>query len=499
MMTNQAQHIERPQTGEHVSQGDTGMDTPTTDQTHANHPMHSPLTAQAVLTLQRTMGNGFTRGILQRQQAGHTADTLQRTLETYPEAERTAVQVSARPVDTAMVNVFAPFFTTAPSQPGWNGPSAIHSGLTLDIDSAIPANSPAGIPMRAGLDAVVHTISNSSPVVLAQNTMITIRLETAGIIARFTRLNHAGPPAGTPRVAPPPVDTVVIDQVGSIPAPVAAVPGTGATAGTTPTPPQSAQAQAGQAIWTAQGCQWGGTWQPADQNAVLEGLSQVPQGVLAQGLTFRRGTVHPTEPAEAGEFDTANNRITLFNIAFASSATQFGLSTVLTQTIAHEIGHAADLPTLDQALAAFNASQQTAANRRTLLAARSRSGSRWQADPADPTMLESAENPTDMAPAFRHAAQRDGMAVLPPTPAGGTAPTTAAGTPATLSGAPTSYGNTNWGEAFAESFSLFIADPDALRLTRPHIYDYMVVQFPAAGRAARPAPAPRGAASTRRR
>jgi hypothetical protein len=421
------------------------------------------------------MGNGYTRSLLHGAQG-----YIQRRLDSYPEAERTAVQVSARPIDTTMVNAFAPYFTQAPSQPGYNGARSMTSGLTLDIDAAIPANSPDGTPMRGGFEAVVHTLANSSPSTLPLNTMITVRLNTAGVIARFTRLNH-----GTP-----PVDTVVIDLVGAIPATPAAAPGS-------TTPPQSAAAQAGQTLWTAMNFQWGGTWQAADQTVVLEGLSQVPQGVLRNGITFHRGSVHPTNPAEAGEFDTSNNTITLFNNAFGATATQFGMSTMLTQTIAHELGHAADLPTLDQALADFNASQQRAADRTRLMDTRSPSGSRWEVDAQDATMLNQAENPNDMAPAFRRAAQQDGMAVLPPTPSGGTAPTTDAGTVATLRGAPTSYGNTNWGEAFAESFSLFIADPEALRLVRPHIYDYMVRQFPSAGRPAR-TPARSGGGATRR-
>jgi hypothetical protein len=85
--------------------------------------------------------------------------------------------------------------------------------------------------------------------------------------------------------------------------------------------------------------------------------------------------------------------------------------------------------------------------------ARSRSGERWQ-------QTASGEWTNVQGPvaagniAFRQAAMQDGPRRL------------------------TSYSNADWGEYFAESFSMYITAPDTLRRLRPHVYDYFVRTFP---------------------
>ena len=64
--------------------------------------------------------------------------------------------------------------------------------------------------------------------------------------------------------------------------------------------------------------------------------------------------------------------------------------------------------------------------------------------------------------------------------------TTDAGTKATLKGAPIDYGNTDWGELFADSFSLYATDPHLLQAIRPHIYVYFAGKFPVSNPAVTP-------------
>jgi hypothetical protein len=73
---------------------------------------------------------------------------------------------------------------------------------------------------------------------------------------------------------------------------------------------------------------------------------------------------------------------------------------------------------------------------------------------------------------FQAAARADGVR-----PARG-GQTTAEGTTATLSGGPTTYSDTDYGELYADSLALYVLDPDLLRAIRPHIFVYFARLYP---------------------
>ena len=48
----------------------------------------------------------------------------------------------------------------------------------------------------------------------------------------------------------------------------------------------------------------------------------------------------------------------------------------------------------------------------------------------------------------------------------------------TLSHGLTDYSETSWAENYAESFSIYVDDPDLLRDIRPTVYAYFATRFP---------------------
>jgi hypothetical protein len=66
---------------------------------------------------------------------------------------------------------------------------------------------------------------------------------------------------------------------------------------------------------------------------------------------------------------------------------------------------------------------------------------------------------------FRKAAEKDGVV-----------PKTKKGT--TLKRGITEQGRENYNQLFAESFMLYVNDPDLFKLIRPHLYEYFAKHFP---------------------
>lgn len=165
--------------------------------------------------------------------------------------------------------------------------------------------------------------------------------------------------------------------------------------------------------------------------------------------------------------------VELNNNAFpAATGLRIGQRPPAVRMVSHEIGHAIDLRVLERAWQAHNNAGQTAATRRTLLAVRSPSGSRWGRQ-AGSTADEIQENAGDSSPAFRAAVQRDG--VRRDTSGSRTTPE---GTTATLSGGITTYSDTDYQELYAESFAMYVAAPRTLEQLRPATYAYFRSQFP---------------------
>lgn len=215
------------------------------------------------------------------------------------------------------------------------------------------------------------------------------------------------------------------------------------------------------------------TWTDGDYTVLREALGLLPAAALTAGagLTLRRAS--GSRGAEAGHYDSGTDAVELNDRAFPGATDlRLGQRPPAVRNVLHEVGHAIDLRVLERAWRAYNAAGQSAAARRTLLAVRSPSGSRW-GQPAGSTNDEIQETAGDAAPAFRAAVRRDG--VRRDTTGTNTTPE---GTIATLSGGVTTYSNTDYQELYAESFAMYAAAPETLRQLRPATFAYFQSQFP---------------------
>jgi hypothetical protein len=170
-------------------------------------------------------------------------------------------------------------------------------------------------------------------------------------------------------------------------------------------------------------------------NKILMAVSLVPDNLLRSisGIPFNRVIGQAVGPnGEAAEYSWTNKGgtytrvINVYDDAFKSSTTAESLAFLMTHEIGHAIAH------------------------RPVEAG----GTTAQKDLSDETGTGS----------FREAATKDGG----------------------LSKAITAYGRKSWSEYFAEAFTMFINQPDTLKLLRPNVYAYFTTKFPAQTQQATP-------------
>ena len=385
-----------------------------------------------------------------QQTVGGLGPLLQRLptqLSDIPEAERRALQVGSIEV-TIPTQTLTEFFTTMPS----GRPSASQSigGVTNSFGSGIAAT------LQTGLGSVsAYLVNTTNALVLNSSVEVALDLSTHGgghHTYRFTYFSHTeGRGAAAIRS-----NLMLIEQLGAVAAPAAAqtaVSGAFSVNGTR---------------FTARG-----SWNDADYTVLHQALSQLPDAARteAAGLIFLR--VSSAVGDEAGRYLPDTDTVELNNRAFpTASHLRVGEAAPAVRTVLHEVGHAVDLRSLETAWRAFNAAGQSASARRTFLAARSASGSRYTV--ADGGDYAPAENAGDATPAFRAAVARDGVR----RDTSGSRTSTDAGEVATLSGGVTRYADTDYEELYAEAFSLYMTAPETLRQLRPATYAYFLARFP---------------------
>ena len=369
------------------------------------------------------------------------------SLSAIPEAERRALHVGTIAVTVPPARITA-FFTIMPS----GRPSESRSiGATNSFDPAIPA------ALHSGLGSIAAWIAGDTNA-LPLNSSIEVDLDlTAHGGARTTyRLTHFTHATGSGRSASS-ATIMLIEQVGATLA-----------APTAQTVPSNRTFTAGSGSFRLRG-----SWTDADYTTLHQALGLLPAAALtaATGLTFRR--VGAGSGAEGGHYDSATDAVELNDRAFpATSDLRIGQRPLAVRNVSHEVGHAIDLRVLERAWQAYNAAGQTAAARRTLLAVRSPSGSRWGRQ-AGTSNDEIQQNAGDAAPAFRAAVRRDG--VRRDTSGSRTTPE---GTTATLSGGVTTYSDTDYQEMYAESFAMYVGARETLRQLRPATFAYFQGLYP---------------------
>ena len=377
--------------------------------------------------------------------AGGGADLLLQPTDfgSIPEAERRTLHVRTIPIKVPPERV-RDFFTIMPS----GRPSATESvGAVNRFGAGIPA------ALEVGLGSVGAWLAGGSNA-LVLNSTIEVDLDLSahgGALStyRFTYFEHHPRGAAAQSV-------MLVELVGAAaaaPAPVTVPAGTFTVGGQN---------------FTA------GTGWSEERFALLrQALGLLPPAALteAAGLTFhQRGT---GTGGEAGRYLSASDAIEIHGNAFpADTSLRVGGLLPPVRAILHEVGHALDLRVLNRAWQAFDAAGQTPAARRTLLAARSLSGSRYAAPATPGGNYTETQAMDDASPAFRAAVRRDGVR----RDTSGRA--TPEGSTAELSGGPTTYADTDYQELFAEAYALYVTEPETLRRIRPATFAFFAARYP---------------------
>lgn len=398
------------------------------------------------------------------------------TLAGLPEADRKQIQVVTTQV--SVPDLAEKFATT-----GTKVTLPLAAGATAAFDSSVDA------ALQHGLANVAGALSNGielTPAPLPANSTLTLELDVGGTagkgLYRFTY--HAPPAAGAKRPAAAP--RILIEALGKATAPA----GTKA-----PAPPKQGGGSAPDPVADKiKRNSLSHSYTGAELDALRAAIAQVPDAHLAvvSGLKFGRATASSTDAKAAGDYDPKTHTVTMYDSAFTASQNRSPgpgavASEGATRAIVHEIGHAIDLTAMrkagvekDKADAAVgdlpkrfpdpknlsgyawdNPEQkkeidavlkaQRDANA-GMLAARSRSGTKSIRKP-DGT-FEDEIGRVARGNAFREAAVKDGGKAV------------------------TSYGDTNWQEAYAEAYSLYLTSPDTLKKLRPNVFDYLDKNLP---------------------
>jgi len=397
------------------------------------------------------------------------------TLDALPEADRKRIQA----VTTTKVTVpsLADKFATT----GTTVTLALPPGASTAFDTSVDAAQQHGL---ANVAASLTTTVELTPAPLPPKATVTLELDVPGTGKSLYRFTYHVPPAATggggKTAAPMP--RILIEALGkATPPPGTTAPQQPTTPGAPPVPDPVAD--------KIKSHSFSQSYTGTDLDALRAAIAQVPDAQLSivDGLSFKRGAAHPTDPNEAGHYDQKTHSITMYDLAFKGSQTKVkGAGPVksddATRAIVHELGHAIDLAPLrkanverekaDAAVAqlpsrfpdpndpkgwhwdnpedkkqidAVLKAQKDAEGK--LTSARSQSGTKTVKDATSGDFTDVIGTTAD-ANKFREAQAKDGKAV-------------------------SKYGEQDFQEAFAEAYSLYITSPQTLKELRPNVYDYL--------------------------
>lgn len=419
--------------------------------------------------------------VVQQGRAGRTALQLDSEVGSLPEEDRKKVQVITETLSKKRREEIERAYL-APGVP------KLPSGMTVQFGASVAKSS------HDGLNAVVGIILAAG---MPPNTSITLAISAAGGAYRFTRVERSSTKD----------EVMIVERTGDLGTAFTQVPATKPVWEASPGPYSRdhgplAHRQARQmsdclALGAGlEDCKVavpettlregefeirkvkmrrGPGWKVSDWTALHAALEALPETVLQQAVQvkFLRKPRRICGEAELKakkcdsntEADTspAFRRITLFNIAFRESSTRQGTSTLLESTLIHEIGHLADATALVNALVD---QQNGALSLQKLKDTRSLSGMAWIDNVIDEQggiHLGFQDPVVTSKGSFREAAIKDGLVLKDG---------------AIASGGVTHYGQTDWGELFAESYMIYFTDPDLLKAIRPNVFKYFEAIWP---------------------
>ena len=397
---------------------------------------------------------------------------VSRALADLPEEDRKRIQVvTASVVVPGIAEKFATTGTT----------------VTLPVPAGVTFETGVDKALEHGLSNVAASLSNGqelTPAPLVENSTITLELDVPSKGKGLYRFTYDVPPAPPGGKAPPP--KILVEALGTATAP----------AGTKAPVAQPGQAPPVDPVADKiKKYSLSHSYSGTELDALRAAIAQIPDAQLAvvSGLKFARDTAKQSDPTAAGDYDPKTHTVTMYDKAFAASeARSKGAGTTAsepaTRAIVHEIGHAIDLTSLrkagaekDKADAAIEAlvkkypdktdptkysyplggpeekevkaaeKAQTDAEA-ALTKAQSISGTKSVKQPAGDFKDVVGTNVQGIK--FREAMKKDGGK------------------------AATAYGDTDFQEAFAEAYSLYITSPDTLKTLRPNVYDFLDKNLP---------------------
>jgi hypothetical protein len=210
--------------------------------------------------------------------------------------------------------------------------------------------------------------------------------------------------------------------------------------------------------------------------AVHEALGMLPASVLdrlskgSTPLTFRRASVSKSDPKTGGHYVQESHTVVLFDNAFKSSQRRYGESgrfvTETVRMIAHEIGHAVE--STEPRVAREADADSTKKTKQERKEATSETGWRWKIVEEEGKRLWDYQHATKDT-AFTEALQADATRPAKDEPKG----------IVSITEYPTKYDETGdqLREMYAESFSLYVTDPETLKRLRPSVYDYFETRY----------------------
>lgn len=392
---------------------------------------------------------------------GVAEPTANQLSDQIPEAERAKIKViTTTAVTEAMLSLGNAFSSTAKTSPP--------SGVTMVFSGTIPAKLQPGFN-----DIGKSLVQTLSPPPLPLNSTIALALDLSKFggdyaLYRFTFFQHTE----TKDKKKVSQKQLLVERLGTV---------------------GMEGLRESDAAWKKfrdHKFKFAGMWRTAEKEAVISATQLIPDSQLSlvDGITFKRDSVSPDNPKDAGHYEVESHTIVIFDLAFAESAVRFGvpgatLATPATYDVAHEIGHAIDRRK-------YRAALETKATAAASL--RAKFGKYETKGPDDSSTFNLPNDiPKDVSDEFNKL-----MGAATAADAATTKVITESGerfqgkdfkddltkqSDFRKAGAGTRispYADQKWREYFAESFAMYTSDPTTLQRLRPKLFDYFTKNYP---------------------
>jgi hypothetical protein len=375
-----------------------------------------------------------------------------------PKTERQAIKVSPfSPFNDAWKKNIELYYTDPKGSGGDKFPTS-EGNVKVNFGSTIKKETEAGLnSVAAYLYKETHKSEKADPddhQPLGMNTTISLAIEAASGIFRFTRVNHAAD--GKQQ------ETVLIEYLAPLAVKTLA----------------KAKVKDNKLTVRSSTFKLGAGWKADDLDILSDALAMLPDSLLSQVAVYtlnreaqlactddqiKAGTCNLNTSGATRSFAST---ITFYDDTFRETATRIGAAERVRRAILHEAGHGVDEGPLATAYAGYKTKKKTAKTEtevKKLLekAEKPRSVTGQHISHVEKesernfSLVTEAKEP---AGDYKEAAKKDGVVENPDG--------------SLKSGGITRYAEGSWQENFAEAFAFYFTDPDLLKLLRPNTFEY---------------------------